>query len=88
MPHELLAKALAGKLPTTAGGGTYDWTTLAKPLPDAKGNLLYRGAPSQKTQSGQLKLAGREFSLLASGLQTQVSRSDCLSVTGLLRDWT
>src|SRR5262249_11055838 len=72
MPHELLAQALAGML-TTAGGGTYDWTTLAKLLPDAKWNPPYRGEPSQKTQSGQLKLAGREFSLLASGPQTQVN---------------
>jgi hypothetical protein len=73
MTNESLAQALAGMLPTTAGGGTYDWTTLAKLLPDAKWNPPYRGEPSQKTQSGQLKLAGREFSLLASGLQTQLN---------------
>jgi len=73
MPHELLAQALAGMLPPTSGSGTYDWATLAKLLPDAKWNPPYRGEPTQKTQSGQLKVAGREFSLLASGLQTQVS---------------
>ncbi|HET8966932.1 MAG TPA: hypothetical protein VFN20_11990 [Candidatus Acidoferrum sp.] len=50
-----------------------DWATLAKLLPDAKWNPPYRGEPAQKTQSGQLKVAGREFSLLASGLRTQVN---------------
>src|SRR5262249_17234580 len=73
MPHELLAQALAGLLPATPAGGTYDWVTLAKVLPDAKWNPPYKGEPSQKTQSGQLKLAAREFSLLASGLPAQVN---------------
>ena len=73
MPHELLAQALAGMLPQTGGTGTYDWATLAKLLPDAKWNPPYRGEPTQKTQSGQLKVAGREFSLLATGPQTQVN---------------
>ena len=73
LPHELLAQALAGLLPPASGGGTYDWATLAKLLPDAKWNPPYRGEPTQKAQSGQLKVAGREFSLLASGPQTQVN---------------
>jgi hypothetical protein len=73
MPHELLAQALANLLPPATSGGSYDWATLAKLLPEAKWNPPYRGEPRQKTQSGQLNVAGREFSMLASGPQTQVN---------------
>jgi hypothetical protein len=73
MPDELLAQALAGLLAPASGGGSYDFATLAKLLPEAKWNPPYRGEPTQTTQSGQLKVAGREFSLLASGSKTQVS---------------
>jgi hypothetical protein len=70
MPHELLAQDLANLLPPATG--LYDWATVQKLLPDAKWGPPYRGAGGEQTRSAQLKVAGREFSVLASGPQTQV----------------
>ena len=72
LPHELLAQTLEQLLPPAAGGGSQDWAALPKLSPDAKWNPPYK-VPGPKTQSGQLKVAGREFSLLATGTQTQVT---------------
>jgi len=41
-------------------------------LPDAKWGPPYRADSGQQTQSAQLKIAGRKFSVSASGPETQV----------------
>jgi hypothetical protein len=70
MPHELLEQAFANLLPPATG--LYDWAALQKLLPDAKWGPPYRAAGGRQTQSAQWKVAGREFSVLASGPLTQV----------------
>jgi len=70
MPHELLAQAFVNLLPPATG--LYDWATVQKLLPDAKWGPAYPAAGGEQTQSAQLKIASREFSVLASGAKTQV----------------
>jgi hypothetical protein len=75
-PHEQLAQIFVALLPPASGAGLYDWKTLTGLVPAA----TWLGAPKKIDLTdpnpwrlaGQLKLSGREFSLVANGLQTQV----------------
>ncbi|MBC7842074.1 MAG: hypothetical protein H7099_07170 [Gemmatimonadaceae bacterium] len=80
LPHEALAQTFVTLLAPSAGGTTYDWKTLIA-LPTgitwtasapARGDLSYRDDRNPYNSQGTLKLGGREFSVLASGSQTQV----------------
>jgi hypothetical protein len=72
LPHEQLAKVIADLIPPSAGPAMYDWKTLVQLVPDAKWNPPYPPQAGVFQRSGQLKLSGREFSLLASGSASQV----------------
>jgi len=79
-PHIELAAAIKTLLPAASGPALYDWKTLAglpsgikwfgdgpKPV-----DLTFKNDPNPVSQTGTVTLAGREFSLLASGTPTQV----------------
>lgn len=78
-PHEMLAETVVSLLLPT-GAAPLDWkslTALSNGMSwDAAGpkktDLSFRQDPNPLSQSGTVKLAGREFSLLASGTATQV----------------
>ena len=79
-PPEQLAATIKSLLPLVSGPAQYDWKTMSA-LPSGiewvpggpkPGNMSYRGDPGPMLQSGQVTLAGREFSVTASGSATQV----------------
>lgn len=79
-PHERLAEVIVSLLAQAAGPALYDWKALAG-LPteiawngDApkKVDLSFRGDANPVSQTGAVGYAGRKFSLLASGMPTQV----------------
>ncbi len=80
-PHEQLAERVVALLVPTSAAALYDWKALAA-LPTgitwnaagpARGDLSYRNDRNPYNMSGSLTLAGRDFSLLASGTATQVT---------------
>lgn len=84
MPHEQLASLFVTLLPQASGPALYDWKTLTSLIPSAqwapggakRGDLSYKNDPNPWMLSGQLKLSGREYSLLGSGSPTQVKTID------------
>ncbi|MEP6591937.1 MAG: hypothetical protein ABJC19_12220 [Gemmatimonadota bacterium] len=78
-PHELLAQAVVALL-APAGVAGYDWKALPTLAPDvawdAAGpkriDLSFKNDPNPLSLNGTLKLAGRAFSMMASGTATQV----------------
>ncbi|HSE51964.1 MAG TPA: hypothetical protein VLB00_07225 [Gemmatimonadales bacterium] len=90
LPQVALAAAIKGLIPPASGPGGYDWKTLAAlragirwsgdgPRPM---NLSFKNDPNPVSQSGSLTLAGREFSVLASGTPAQ-AKVIYLDETGL-----
>lgn len=80
MPHEQLAKLLVALMPVASGPALYDWKALAL-IPTSitwsgagpqKMDLSFKNDPNPMAQSGEAKLSGRQFSVLASGSATQV----------------
>jgi hypothetical protein len=77
MPHEQLAQALTSVI--AAGPGISDWNALTKVPPSAqwnpggamKSSLTFKLDPNPYSRSGNIAFAGRQFSLMASGSQTQ-----------------
>ena len=79
-PHVALAETIKALIPPASGPAGYDW----KSLPALSGgitwagdgpramNLSFRNDPNPVSQSGSVTLAGREFSVLASGTPAQV----------------
>jgi hypothetical protein len=73
LPPELLAQIFEALLPAPTGNGSQPWSALPKLSPETKWNPPYPVQGNQKTQSGQLKVAGREFSVVANGPPAQVT---------------
>jgi hypothetical protein len=79
-PPEQLAGTIKTLLPPATGPAPYDWKTLValpsgiewNPGGPKPGNMSYRGDPGPMLQSGTVTLAGREFSVTASGSAAQV----------------
>jgi len=79
-PHELLAGTIKSLLPPATGPAPYDWKVMValssgiawNPDGPKPGNMNYKGDPGPMLQTGQVTLAGREFSVIASGTSTQV----------------
>ncbi len=75
MPPEELAHTFASLLVPPTGPALYNWKTLPSLLPSAqwspggpkKWDLSYKGDLNPMAMSGQIKLAQRSFSVLASG---------------------
>jgi hypothetical protein len=78
-PHVALAEAIKALIPPASGTAGYDWKALTalragitwsgdgpKPM-----NLSFKNDPNPVGQSGSVTLAGREFSVLASGTPAQ-----------------
>ena len=73
-PHLALAETIKALIPAASGPAGYDWKVLAglagitwnsdgpKPM-----NLSFKNDPNPVSRSGSITLAGREFSVLASG---------------------
>ena len=80
-PHEQVAQTVVALLVPTRGAVSYDWKSLtALPIGinwDAAGakrvDLSYRNDRNPFSLSGSVTLAGRSYSALASGTQTQVT---------------
>ena len=80
-PHEQVAQTVVALLVPTRGAVSYDWKSLtALPIGinwDAAGakrvDLSYRNDRNPFSLSGSVTLAGRSYSALASGTQTQVA---------------
>ena len=78
LPHEALARTMAGLIPPLAGPVLSDWKALAA-LPAGIGwldrpkkwDLTVKNDPNPVAQSATLALAGRKFSVLASGSAEQ-----------------
>ncbi|MEZ5356281.1 MAG: hypothetical protein R2762_26905 [Bryobacteraceae bacterium] len=79
LPHEQLAHTLAALIPP-AGGSLPDWKAMAA-VPAGiewqaggpkKTDLSFRNDPNPMAQSAQTVVAGRRFSVMASGSPTQV----------------
>lgn len=78
-PHEALAKAIAALIPKTTGPALSDWKSLsANPdpitwaaAPPQKMDLTFKNDPNPMGKSASVKIASREFSVLASGTATQ-----------------
>jgi hypothetical protein len=79
-PHVALAELIKGLIPPASGPAGYDWKTLLalpagitwngdgpKPM-----SLTFKNDPNPVGMTGSVTLAGREFSLLASGTPAQV----------------
>ena len=78
-PHLALAETIKALIPPASGPAGYDWKVLAglagitwsgdgpKPM-----NLSFKNDPNPVSQTGSVTLAGREFSVLASGTPAQV----------------
>ncbi len=77
-PHELLAQTVVALLAPGGGAALYDWKALAGLSAEITWNPgPVKGSPSPgdlspMQQTGQVALAGRKFSLLATGSATQV----------------
>jgi hypothetical protein len=79
-PPAQLAGTIKLLLPPAAGPASYDWKAMValpsgiawNPGGPKPGNMSYRGDPGPMLQSGTVTLAGREFSVSASGTATQV----------------
>jgi hypothetical protein len=79
-PPELIAGTILLLLPPGTATSPYDWKTMVaiqsgiewNPGGPRPGNMSYRGDPGPMLQSGHVTLAGREFSVAASGSATQV----------------
>ncbi len=80
MPHELLARALFSLIPAATGPVAVDWKRLVS-LAGAiewnvgapkKADLSYKHDANPFMQTGQAKIAGRLFSVLASGSAVEV----------------
>lgn len=67
MPHELLSRTLASLIPPSDGPALYDWKTLTSLATGIEWNK------NTAMRTGQLTVAGRTFSVLASGSSTQVA---------------
>lgn len=78
-PHLALAEAIKALIPPGSGAAGYDWKTLTalpagitwsgdgpKPM-----NLAFKNDPNPVGMTGSVTLAGREFSVLASGTPAQ-----------------
>ena len=80
LPHEALAQTFVTLLAPAAGAATYDWKTLTalstgitwSATAPVRGDLAYLNDRNPYNNHGTLTLGGREFSVLASGSQTQV----------------
>lgn len=79
-PHIALAEAIKALIPPAGGPALYDWKTLVgmpsgitwagdgpKPM-----TLTFKNDPNPVSQTGAVTLAGREFSVIASGTPAQV----------------
>lgn len=80
LPHEAMAATLVSLLVPASGPAAYDWKTVSA-LPsgivwDTSGpkriDLSYRNDRNPFSLGGQVSHGGRDFSVLASGTQTQV----------------
>jgi hypothetical protein len=75
-PQEGVAQAIVAYVPQTSGPAFYDWKTLGSLFSQAEwisgGPKKFDPEPYPYTQSGNMKLAQREFSLVATGTQSQV----------------
>lgn len=74
LPHEQLAEFIATLIPRATGSKLNDWKSLTA-MPGAtpkKTNLTFKNDPNPFAHTGSVTLAQRQFSLLASGSQTQV----------------
>lgn len=75
-PQEGVVQAIVAYIPQASSPAFYDWKTLASLFPKAEwipgGAKKFDPEPDPYTQSGNMKLAQREFSLVATGTQTQV----------------
>jgi len=81
MPHEQIAKLLVALMPVVNGPALYDWKALALTTtgitwigagPQKMDLMSFKNDPSPMGQSGDVKLSGRQFSVLAGGSATQV----------------
>jgi hypothetical protein len=78
LPHEALAQMIAGIIPPAAGPALSDWNAFAA-LPSGiewadqpkAWDLTFKNDPNPFARSGNLTLAGRKFSALASGSPEQ-----------------
>jgi hypothetical protein len=82
LPHEQLVNILVGLLPPVSGPALYDWKVLVGLVPGAQWNPPYPPQAGISQRSGNLKLSGREFSLLGSGTAAQVKTIE-ISENGL-----
>lgn len=78
LPHEALAELFAALIPPAAGPALSDWKSLAGLPTGIEWNeapkpwdLTFKGDPNPVAQSANLTLAGRKFSVLASGSAEQ-----------------
>ena len=75
-PQEGVAQAIIAYVPLASGAAFYDWKTLTSLFPKAEwipgGPKKFNPEPYPYTQLGNMKLAQRELSLVATGTQTQV----------------
>lgn len=78
LPHEVLAELFATLIPPAAGPGLSDWESLAGLPTGIEWNeapqpwdLTFKGDPNPVARSANLTLAGRKFSVLASGSAEQ-----------------
>jgi hypothetical protein len=82
LPHEQLATVFVGLLPPASGPALYDWKVLVSLVPGSQWNPPYPPQAGVSQRSGNLKLSGREFSLLGSGTAGQVKTIE-ISENGL-----
>jgi hypothetical protein len=79
-PHIALAEAIKLLIPPAAGPALYDWKTLTGLSPGITWNgdtpkpmnLTFKNDPNPVSMTGSVTLAGREFSMIASGTPAQV----------------
>jgi hypothetical protein len=78
MPHEALAEVIAGLIPPVSGPAVSDWKALeALPAPikwltpPQKMSLLHKMDPNPFARTGEMKVPGRNFSVLGSGTSSQ-----------------
>lgn len=78
LPHEALAEVIAALIPPVSGPAVSDWKALeALPVPmkwltpAQKMSLIHKMDPNPFARTGEMKVPGRNFSLLASGTPAQ-----------------
>ncbi|MGC4055480.1 MAG: hypothetical protein QM757_42180 [Paludibaculum sp.] len=79
LPHEALAQSIAALIPPATGPALSGWKDLAAQPSEIKWpataplkmDLSFKNDPNPFAQSAELALAGRKFSILASGSTTQ-----------------